>query len=81
MSACWSGRRPWLCTAIHRYVITPEADGCRVTYTEDLTRLEGAPWILRTPGVSRIVFRLSAKYMRRGFDGLLALAQERAGNV
>jgi hypothetical protein len=29
--------------------------------------------------VSRIVFRVSAKYMRRGFDGLLALAEERAG--
>jgi hypothetical protein len=50
-----------------------------VTYTEDLTRLVGAPWILRTPGVSRMVIRVSAKYMRRGFDGLLALAEERAG--
>jgi hypothetical protein len=73
------GRRPWLATAVHRYVLAPEAGGCQVTYTEDLTRLEGAPWVLRTPGVSRIVFRMSAKYMRRGFDGLLALAEERAG--
>jgi hypothetical protein len=40
---------------------------------------EGAPWIMRTPGISRIVFRVSARYMRRGFDGLLALAEERAG--
>jgi hypothetical protein len=72
------GRRPWLCTAVHRYVIAAAGDGCRVTYTQDLTRLDGAPWILRTPGVSRIVFRVSAKYMRRGFDGLLALAEERA---
>jgi hypothetical protein len=74
------GRPPWLCTAVHRYVIAPAAGGCRVTYTEDLTRLDGAPWILRTPGVSRIVFRVSARYMRRGFDGLLALAEERAGS-
>jgi hypothetical protein len=73
------GRRPWLATAVHRYVIAPETDGCQVTYTEDLTRLEGAPWMLRTPGVSRIVFLVSAKYMRRGFVGLLALAEERAG--
>ncbi len=72
------GRQPWLATAVHRYAIAPQAGGCHVTYTEDLTRLEGAPWILRTPGVSRIVFRVSAKYMRRGFDGLLALAEERA---
>ena len=62
------GRQPWLSTAVHRYEIAPEADGCHVTYTEDLTRLDGAPWILRTPGVSRIVFRVSAKYMRRGFE-------------
>ena len=73
-------RQPWMATAVHRYVITPEAGGCRVTYTEDLTRLDGAPWIMRAPGLSRIVFRLSAKYMRRGFDGLLALAEERAGS-
>ncbi len=72
-------RQPWLATAVHRYVIAPQADGCQVTYTEDFTRLDGAPWILRTPGVSRIVFRVSAKYMRRGFDGLLAQAEERTG--
>jgi hypothetical protein len=60
-------------------VIAPEASGCQVTYTEDLTRLDGAPLIMRTPGASRIVFRMSAKYMRRGFDGLLALAEERGG--
>jgi hypothetical protein len=71
------GRRPWLATAVHRYVIEPEAGGCRVTYTEVLTRLDGAPWIMRAPGLSRIVFRVSARYMRRGFDGLLALAEER----
>ena len=73
------GSRPWLSTAVHRYVIAPEAGGCRVTYTEDLTRLEGAPWILRAPGLSRIVFLISAKYMRRGFDALLAQAEERSG--
>jgi hypothetical protein len=73
------GRRPWRCTAVHRYVIAPKAGGCKVTYTEVLTRLDGAPWLLRTPGVNRIVLRVSAKYMRRGFDGLLALAEERTG--
>jgi hypothetical protein len=34
---------------------------------------------MRAPGLNRIVFRVSAKYMRRGFDCLLALAEERAG--
>jgi hypothetical protein len=73
------GRDPWLTTAVHRYEVGSEAGGCWVTYTEDLTRFDGPPKILRFPGVSRIVFRMSAKYMRRGFDGLLALAEERAG--
>jgi hypothetical protein len=73
------GRKPWTATAVHRYVITPEAGGCQVTYTEHLTRLDGAPWIMGAPGFNRIAFRVSAKYMRRGFDGLLTLAEERAG--
>jgi uncharacterized protein YndB with AHSA1/START domain len=73
------GSRPWLSTAVHRYEIAPDPDGCRVTYTEELTRLAGAPKILFGRGVNRIVFRVSAKYMRRGFDGLLALAEERSG--
>jgi hypothetical protein len=46
-----------------------------VTYTEELTRLTGAPRIFVTPGISRIVFRISAKYMRRGFEALLAVAE------
>jgi uncharacterized protein YndB with AHSA1/START domain len=76
------GTRPWLLTAVHRYEITPEAGaGCRVTYTEDLTRLDGAPWVLRFSGTCRIVFRISARYMRRGFDGLLSLAEERNRKV
>jgi hypothetical protein len=73
------GSDPWLATAVHRYEIVPENGGCRVTYTEELTRFDGPPKILRFPGVSRIVFRISAKYMRRGFDGLLALAEEQSG--
>src|SRR6266568_3214679 len=73
------GSRPWLLTAVHRYELAPEGNGCRVTYTEDLTRLAGAPRITFARGINRIVFRVSAKYMRRGFQGLLALAAERAG--
>ncbi len=73
------GSRPWLSTAVHRYELAPEGNGCRVTYTEDLTRLAGAPRITFARGINRIVFRVSAKYMRRGFQGLLALAAERAG--
>lgn len=73
------GSSPWLSTAVHRYELAPEGSGCRVTYSEDLTRLEGAPRIAFNRLISRIVFRISAKYMRRGFDGLLALADEQRG--
>jgi len=73
------GSRPWLFTAAHRYVITPEAGGCRVRYTQDMTRLDGAPWILTSRWGSRLVFRMSATFMMRGFRGLLGLAEERAG--
>jgi uncharacterized protein YndB with AHSA1/START domain len=72
------GSRPWLLTAVHRYQIRPAPGGCRVTYTEELTRLDGAPWVLRARGISRLVFRISAKYMGRGFKALLSLAEERA---
>jgi hypothetical protein len=71
------GSAPWLLTAIHRYEIVPEAGGSLVTYTQDLTRLEGAPWILSARGLNRIVFRVSARYMRRGFDGLLSMSADR----
>jgi uncharacterized protein YndB with AHSA1/START domain len=70
------GSRSWLLTAVHRYTIAAEGSGSRVTYTEELTRLVGAPWILRSRWLSPLIFRVSAKYMRRGFDGLLALAEE-----
>lgn len=72
------GSRPWLSTAVHRYEIAREVGGCRVTYSQDLTRLAGAPRILFGPGISRVVFWISAKYMRRGFENLLVLAEEPA---
>ncbi len=75
------GSRPWLLTAVHRYELVPEGNGCRVTFTQDLTRLEGAPRALYTRIGSRVVFRMAAKYMRRGLDGLLALAEERSGSA
>jgi hypothetical protein len=73
------GSSPWLCTAVHRYEITPQAGGCRVVYTEQITRFDGAPRILLTRPVSRLMFRVSAKYMRRGFTALLTLAEQRSG--
>lgn len=71
--------RPWDITAINRYEIAPRDEGCAVKFTQELTRFEGAPRLFTAPGVRRLVQRMSSKYMRRGFDGLLALAEERSG--
>jgi hypothetical protein len=75
------GSPPWLATAVHRYEIAREGGGCRVIYTQDLTRFAGPPRILYAPGIPRLMFWISAKYMRRGFDNLLALAQEEKRGV
>jgi hypothetical protein len=70
------GSQPWLMTMVHRYEIASHGSGSHVTYTEEVTRWSGGPRILRTRLVSRLLFRMSAKYMRRGFDNLLAMAEE-----
>jgi hypothetical protein len=72
------GSRPWHVTMVHHYEIDREAAGCRVTYTEEITRMSGAPRVFAMRGVRRLIYRISARYMRRGFDALLAVAEERA---
>jgi hypothetical protein len=72
------GSRPWHVTMVHHYEIDPEANGCRVTYTEEITRMAGAPRAFVVPGIRRLIYRIAARYMRRGFDALLAMAEERA---
>lgn len=73
------GSTPWHITAINRYELAEKGEVSVVTFTQELTRLEGAPWPFTAPGIKRLVRRVSSKYMRRGFDGLLALAEERSG--
>lgn len=72
------GSRPWLLTIVHRYEIDSVAAGCNVIYTEEIVRASGAPRPFTVPGLRKVVFRIAARYMRRGFDALLAMAQERA---
>jgi hypothetical protein len=70
--------RPWHLTMVHHYAIDPQPTGCRVTYTEEITRISGAPRAFAVRGIRRLIYRISARYMRRGFDALLAVAEERA---
>jgi hypothetical protein len=73
------GSRPWHLTLVHHYEIAPAPTGCRVTYTEEITRAAGIPRAFVTPGIRRPIYRISARYMRRGFDALIAVAEERSG--
>jgi polyketide cyclase/dehydrase/lipid transport protein len=73
------GSKPWHITGISRYELTPTSEGSVVKFTQELVRFEGAPWAFTAPGLRRLVQKLSSKYMRKGFDGLLALAEERSG--
>jgi uncharacterized protein YndB with AHSA1/START domain len=73
------GSTPWEATTVHRYEIGATQDGCLVTYHGETTRMAGFPGIVRAPLAGRLLIRISSKYMRRGFDALIALAEERAG--
>jgi uncharacterized protein YndB with AHSA1/START domain len=73
------GTPPMRSTLVHHYEVEPVPSGCRLTYVQELTRIAGAPRLLVLPGIRRAAFRVTGKYMRRGFDALLALAEERSG--
>jgi uncharacterized protein YndB with AHSA1/START domain len=60
----------------HRYEISPEASGSRVTYT--LTQLAIANPMLRwaLPGMRRMTWLMTPMYAGRGLRNLLALAEQ-----
>ncbi len=69
-------------TNVHRYELTPSADGCRVAYTIRVTRISALPGMLglfNTPGLSGLARKASEGIARRGVRNLVALAEERAG--
>jgi Polyketide cyclase / dehydrase and lipid transport len=70
------GSRPWHLTMVHHYEIEPDSGGCRVIYTEEITRISGAPRAFAMPGIRRFIYRIASRYMRRGFDALIATAEE-----
>jgi hypothetical protein len=77
------GGVPFRSTTVHRYEIAPRPVGCDVTYTAELTRFTGPKSVIRltrAPIIGPLLWRMAGKYMRRGFDSLLALAEERAGS-
>jgi hypothetical protein len=69
-------------TNVHRYELTPTAQGCRVAYTVRVTRISALPGMLKlfnVPVLSALARKASAGVGRRGVRNLVALAEERTG--
>ena len=73
------GTAPVHATTVHRYEIGPAPEGCLVTYRGQITSATGFLRILWAPLIGTWVRRYGAKYMRPGFDALIALAEDEAG--
>ncbi|MGA9161089.1 MAG: hypothetical protein WB297_09545 [Actinomycetota bacterium] len=69
-------------TNIHRYELTPQGEGCRISYTLRTVRiseLPGALAMFRVPGLRSLALRMSGSFARKGLRNLVKLAEERAG--
>jgi hypothetical protein len=78
-----AGREPFRSTTVHRYEIAARPRGSYVTYTAELTRFTGPRSVVRmarAPVIGTLLWRMAGTYLRKGFDNLLALAEEREGS-
>jgi hypothetical protein len=67
-------------TNVHRYELSPERDGCRITYTIRVTRISELVGMLaafRIPGLRRLTSKASGAVARRGVRNLARMAEER----
>ena len=68
-------------TTVHRYEITPLAEGCRIVYTFRTVRMSELPGALvafKIPGLRAIPLRMGGSNLRKGFRNLARLAEQRA---
>lgn len=68
-------------TNVHRYELTPQADGCRVVYTVRILRMSELPGALvafKIPGLRALGLRIGGANSRKGLRNLARLAEERA---
>jgi hypothetical protein len=73
-----AGRLASAGTFVHRYEIATTPNGCRVTYSLQTTRFEGAPAILRMPILAPLLMKVFSAMFRKGFRNLVALSEDRA---
>jgi hypothetical protein len=69
--------KPWDAHFIHRYDISPEGDGSRITYTETIERVSYVPYWLQ-PGVRSIFKVYVNRADRKQLANLARLAEERS---
>jgi hypothetical protein len=70
-------------TDIHRYELTPQGAGCRISYTDVANRfsdLPGAMALFKVPGLRWIGLKISGSYARGGLRNLARMAEERAAS-
>lgn len=68
---------------IHRYELTPQGEGCRISYTDvanHFSDLPGAMAMFKVPGLRSLGLRISGSYARRGLRNLARMAEERAAS-
>jgi hypothetical protein len=71
--------KPWDAHFIHRYDISPEGDGSRITYTETIERVNYVPYWLQP--VIRSLFKVYVNRAdRKQLANLARLAEERSGS-
>jgi hypothetical protein len=70
--------RPWDAHFSHRYDVTPEGAGSRITYTETIERVNYVPYWLQ-PWMRPIFKVYVNRADRRQLENLARLAEERAG--
>jgi hypothetical protein len=69
-------------TNIHRYELTAQGRGCRISYTLRTVRiseLPGALAMLRVPGLRSLALKMSGSYARKGLRNLVELTEGHAG--
>ena len=68
-------------TNVHRYELTQQAEGCRISYTYRTVRvseLAGVLSMFKVPGLRSVGLKMSGAALRRGLRNLARLAEQRA---
>jgi hypothetical protein len=68
-------------TNVHRYELTQQAEGCRISYayrTVRVSELAGVLAMFRVPGLRSVGRKMSGAALRRGLRNLARLAEQRA---